>query len=166
MIPTLHTKRLTLRPYERRDFDIYATFLGSDRAIYMDGPVDADKAWTWFTNDIATWALFGFGSLAVEFDGKLAGSAGLTFPPHFPEPECGWFIYNGFTGLGIASEAGRAILDHTFATTDLQSIVSYIDENNIASIRVAKKLGGVLDPHAASPDEAGTVVYRYTRGAT
>ena len=163
MTPTLHSARLTLRPYHRDDFETYAAFMASDRAVYMDGPLDRDKAWCWFTNDAASWALYGFGTLAIEMDGQLAGGAGLVHPPHFPEPECGWFIYEGFTGLGLAAEAGRAIIDHTFATTDLASIVSYIGEQNTASIRVAEKLGAVLDPDAKAPEETGTLVYRHTR---
>lgn len=162
MIPTLHTERLTLRPYQRRDFDAYAAFMASDRAKYMDGPLSRDTAWTWFTNDVATWALYGFGSLAIEADGSLAGGAGLVHPPHFPEPECGWFIYDGHTGNGYAAEAGAAILDHTFSTTDLTTVVSYISAGNTASIRVAEALGAIHDPEAEAPEEIGTLVYRHT----
>lgn len=165
MIPTLHTDRLTLRPYQRSDFEIYAAFMASDRAIHMSGPIDRNKAWTWFTNDVATWALYGFGTLAIEMDGQLAGGVGLVHPPDFPEAECGWFVFDGFTGMGLAEEAGRAMLDHTFATTDLPSIVSYIGERNAASIRVAEKLGGALDPDAQAPEDEGTLVYRHTRNS-
>ncbi len=162
MTPTLHTDRMTLRPYLRADFDTYAAFMASDRAVHMDGPLDRDKAWTWFTNDVATWALYGFGSLAIEMDGKLAGGVGLVHPPHFPEPECGWFIYDGFTGMGLAAEAAHTIIDHTFATTDLDTFVSYVSEGNAASIRVAERLGAVLDPDAQAPETTGTLVYRHT----
>jgi len=167
MIPTLQTERLTLRPYRRDDFAAFAAFMGSDRAVHMGGPIDATEAWTWFTNDIATWALYGFGTLAVEFEGQFAGGVGLVHPPHFPEAECGWFIFDGFTGKGIAQEAGRKMLDHTFATTDLPSIVSYISKDNTASIRVAEALGGVLDPDAAkvAGDEDDTHVFRHMRRA-
>jgi len=165
MTPTLHTDRLTLRPYKRDDFDAYAAFMASERAIHMDGPLSRDRAWTWFTNDVATWALYGFGSLAIEKDGAFAGGVGLVHPPQFPEPECGWFIFDGFTGMGLAEEAGRAIIAHTFATTELASIVSYVSEGNIASIRVAEKLGARLDPDAKAPEETGTLVYRHTRNS-
>lgn len=163
MIPTLHTERLVLRPYKRDDFDTYAAFMASDRAVHMDGPIDRDQAWTWFTNDVATWALYGFGTLAIEIDGQLAGGVGLVHPPHFPEPECGWFVFDGFERRGIATEAGRAMIDHTFATTDLPSIVSYIGERNAASIRVAEILGAVRDPDAKAPEDEGTLVYRHNR---
>lgn len=165
MIPTLHTERLTLRPYARADFDAYAAFMGSDRASGMGGPIDADKAWTWFTNDIATWPLYGFGSLAIEVEGRFAGGAGLVYPPHFPEPECGWFLFDGFTGQGYAQEAGRAMLDYSFATTDLETIVSYVSADNAASIRVAEALGGVHDPAAKAPEAKGTLVFRHVRRA-
>ena len=161
MIPTLQTERLTLRPYQRADFETYAAFMGSERAVHMDGPLDRTTAWAWFTNDVATWALYGFGTLAIEKDGALAGGVGLVHPPHFPEPECGWFVFDGFTGQGLAEEAGRAMLDYTFATTDLETIVSYIGEHNAASIRVAEKLGAKLDPEAAAPEDEGTLVYRH-----
>jgi len=162
MIPTLHTDRLTLRPYQRDDFDTYAAFLASDRAIHMHGPLSRDQAWSWFTNDVASWALYGFGSLAIEMDGTFAGGVGLVHPPHFPEPECGWFIFDGFTGLGLAEEGARAIIDHTFATTGLETIVSYVGAGNAASIRVAEKLGAVLDRDAKAPEATGTLVYRHT----
>ncbi|MEM8536838.1 MAG: GNAT family N-acetyltransferase [Pseudomonadota bacterium] len=163
MIPTLQTERLILRPYRRGDFDAYAAFMASPAAAHMDGPMDRAKAWHFFTNDIASWALFGFGNLAIEYEGAFAGGIGLTHPPHFPEPECGWFLRDGFTGKGIATEAARAVLDHAFATTDLASIVSYISVGNTASIRVAKALGATRDVHANAPEATGTLVYRHVR---
>jgi RimJ/RimL family protein N-acetyltransferase len=164
--PTLTTARLMLRPYVRAYFNTYAAFMASDRAVHMDGPLDRDKAWTWFTNDVATWTLYGFGTLAIEMDGKLAGGIGLVHPPHFPEPECGWFIYDGFTGLGLAAEAGRAIIDRSFATTTLDTIVSYIGNGNAASIRVAERLGAVLDPDAQAPEATGALVYRHKQNSS
>ena len=162
MTPTLRTQRLVLRPYQRSDFDSYAAFMASDRAVHINGPLDREKAWAWFTNDVASWALYSFGMLAIEKDGALAGGVGLVHPPHFPEPECGWFIYDGFTGMGLAAEAARAVIDHSFAATGLDTIVSYVSTGNAASIRVAENLGAVLDPDAAAPEATGTLVYRHT----
>lgn len=162
MTPVLHSDRFTLRPYRRSDFDAYAAFMASDRAAHMDGPLDRDRAWTWFTNDVATWALYGFGTLAIEVDGQFAGGVGLVYPPHFPEPECGWFVCDGFTGQGFAVEAGRMMLDYTFANTDLTTVVSYISEGNTASLRVAETLGAIRDPSAARPPADDCLVYRHT----
>ena len=164
MIPTVYSDRLKLRPYLRSDFDTYAAFMGSDRAVHMDGPLTLDQSWDWFTNDIATWALYGFGPLAIEKNGQLAGGVGLVYPPHFPEPECGWFLFDGFTGRGFAVEAARAMIDYTFATTQLDSIVSYISRENTASIRVAQTLGARPDADALTPRGENCLVYRHTKG--
>jgi RimJ/RimL family protein N-acetyltransferase len=166
MIPTLYTDRLVLRPFARVDFDAYAAFMGSERAAHMDGPINKDKAWDWFANDIATWALYGFGSLAITENGQFIGGAGLVHPPHFPEPECGWFLFNGFTGKGMAQEAARAMINYAFATTPLQSIVSYIGRENTESVRVAQALGAVHDSSAITPKGDNCFVYRHTKGAS
>ena len=160
-IPTLQTERLTLRPYQRSDFPTYAAFLASDRAAYMGGPYGESAAWGWFTNDTITWQFHDFGTLAIVFEGQLAGFAGLIHPPTFPEPECGWGVYDGFTGKGIATEAGRAMLDYAFETAGLTTVVSYIDKNNVASQKVAARLGGTPDQKAGTPFGADDIVYRH-----
>jgi len=163
MIPTLHTDRLTLRPYRNADWDAYSAFATGPRTNFMGGPMSDEGAWGWFTNDTASWALNGFGTLAIEENGTLAGFAGLVQPPSFPEPECGWALFDGFEGRGLATEAARAMLDHTFATTPLDTIVSYVDPANTASRRVAERLGGVHDPDAKTPFGHENRVYRYTQ---
>ena len=166
MIPTLQTERLILRPYQRNDWDTYFDLMSSERSTGMGGPISAEKAWGWFTNDTASWALFSFGTLAIIEGDELAGFAGLVQPPHFPEPECGWALYDGFTGRGIATEAARAVLDHTFAATDLETIVSYVGPDNIASQKVAERLGGIHDPDAPTPFNEATRVYRHSPNGT
>lgn len=166
MIPTLQTERLTLRPYQRTDWDAYRAFTKSDRTQFMGGPIDRDKAWGWFTNDIASWALYGTGTLAIDLAGEMIGFSGIVQPPDFPEPENGWALFEGYDGNGYATEAARAMLIHAFETTELTTIVSYVDKNNFASQAVAKRLGGVLDPDAPTPWQDGTDhVYRYNKGA-
>lgn len=164
-IPTLTTDRLTLRPYARRDFDAYAAFFASaERTRYMGGPRDAEGAWAWFTNDHASWDLYGFGCLALTIDGDMIGFTGIVQPPHFPEPECGWGLFEGHEGKGYVTEAGRAILAHAFATTQLSTIVSYVDQDNARSRAVAERLGGVIDADANGPwDGDDDLVYRYTQ---
>ena len=164
--PTLHTERLTLRPYQNSDWDSYLAFWTSDRAQHMGGPVSAAEAWAWFTNDASTWALNDFGTLAIDVDGKQAGFVGLVQPPNFPEPECGWTLFDGFQGNGYAAEAGAAILAHTFATTELETVVSYIAPANKSSAKVAVKIGGVEDHDATGPANQDNRVFRYMRPAT
>lgn len=168
MIPTLHTERLTLRPYRRGDWDAYLAFAtAAERTKFMGGPRDLEGAWGWFTNDTASWSLYGFGTLALDIDGQMIGFSGLVQPPFFPEPECGWALFDGYEGQGFATEAAKAMLSYTFENTDLSSIVSYVDKDNAASAAVAKRLGGVVDSDAPTPWQDGTdFVFRYMRPNT
>ena len=158
--PTLRTGALTLRPYTRADFGAYAAFLGSDRAKPMGGPLGQDAAWAWFTNDAASWSLHGFGCLTIWEARRRAGFCGIVHPPHFPEPQCGWALYGGFTGRGIAARAVAAILADAFAS-GLRTAVSYIRPGNAASRRVAERCGARLDAAAPRPAGSRDLVYRF-----
>ncbi len=164
MQPTLTTERLTLRPYVRADFDLFAQIFSEPRSKYMDGPVDRAKAWDFFTNDISTWHLNGWGGLAITdtTSGEVFGFTGLTYPPHFPEPEFGWLVTEATEGKGIATEAAKRLKAWVWDETDLATFVSYIAPENIASIRVAEKLGAYRDDACARPDD-NPVVYRHDR---
>lgn len=162
-IPTLMTERLTLRPYTADDFGPYAAFLASAHASFMGGPHNTDLAWSWFTNDIAQWHLYGYGNLAVtdRSNGALLGFVGVTKGPAFPEAQLGWFLLPEAHGKGIASESAAAMLVHIFAACALNTIVSYIDPKHSASIALAQRIGGTLDPDAKSPANEPCAVYRH-----
>jgi RimJ/RimL family protein N-acetyltransferase len=159
--PTLQTTRLVLRPLTMADFPIYRDFVTSDRTQFMSGPHDAATAWNWFSNDTAQWALLDLGALAVTCQGRAVGTVGVCGGPIFPEPELGWFLFDAADeGQGFASEAAAAMRDWALGPRGLTSIVAYVDPRNAASIRVAERLGGVLDTTAVTPDGMATSVYR------
>ncbi len=159
--PTLHTQRLTLRAPVMADYPAYAAFVTSHRTQYMGGPHEAATAWSWFCNDTAQWALLGMGGLTVLREGLQIGQVAVCHGPLFPEPELGWFLFDGFEGQGFATEAARALLDWATGPRGLQTLVSYIDARNPASAGVARRLGGTLDPAAATPAGMATEVWRY-----
>jgi len=164
--PTLTTARLVLRPYLQADFAVYAGFVTSDRTRFMGGPHDMSTAWAWFCKDVAGWDLLGMGGLMVTHQGDTVGQVALSGGPDFPEPELGWFLMAGSEGQGYATEAAGALRDWALAPAsnggrELASLVSYIDADNAASIKVAQRLGAVLDVAAVTPNNAPTGVYRY-----
>jgi RimJ/RimL family protein N-acetyltransferase len=167
MAPTLHTERLTLRPAQMADFPAYAAFVTSDRARFMGGPHDAKTAWHWFCNDTAQWALLDMGALMITMTGDdgAVGQVAVCHGPIFPEPELGWFLFDGYEGQGIATEAAAAMRDWAFGARALPTIVSYIDPENLPSIRVAQRLGAVVDPLAATPGNEPTLAYRLRRAS-
>lgn len=147
-----------------RDFAAYAAFAASPRAVYMGGPHNQAKAWDWFCNDTAHWALMGFGGLMIERDGAAIGQVAVTQGVHFPEPELGWFLFEGHEGHGYALEAAFALREWVYANTDLDTLVSCVDPRNAASIALATRLGAVIDPTAKRPQGETpdkTVVFRH-----
>jgi RimJ/RimL family protein N-acetyltransferase len=163
MIPTLTTPRLTLRPHRMAEFDAYAAMLATDRARYLDGVKTRAEAWAWFTADVAHWPLFGYGSLVVDLTetGATLGHVGLGRGIDFPETELGWLLFEGHEGRGYATEAARALRDWGLAHAGLTSLVSYIDPDNLPSRRLAERLGAVVDPDAARPNNDPCLVYRH-----
>ena len=164
LAPTLSTERLTLRPMTAGDFVAYEAFLASGRSVYMGGPFATKAAWGMFCHDVALWDLYGHGALMVDRrdGGGTAGQVGINAGPLFPEPELGWFLYDGHLGQGYATEAAACLRDWAFDTLGLPSLVSYMDPANGASARVAERLGATLDP-AATPQDECDLVYRHTR---
>ncbi|MFN4155035.1 MAG: GNAT family N-acetyltransferase [Paracoccaceae bacterium] len=163
--PVLHTQRLVLRPPVMADFPAYAAFWASERTRYMGGPRDASGAWFWFCHDVAQWALLGHGALMLDHreTGATVGQVGINAGPEFPETELGWFVYAGHEGQGFATEAAGALRDWAFASLPVESLVSYTDADNAASIRVAQRLGAELDAKAPRQDPQD-LVWRHVRG--
>jgi RimJ/RimL family protein N-acetyltransferase len=91
--------------------------------------------------------LHGIGMFVVEekSSGKYVGRVGPWFPPGWPDFEVGWGIAAEFRGKGYAVEAARASIDWSFATFELDRIIHCIDQENIASQAVARRLGAEKD---------------------
>jgi RimJ/RimL family protein N-acetyltransferase len=164
MIPTLHTKRLTLRPPVLADADAYAEILMSDRAIHMGGPFTREDAELDFCAGVAGWHLRGFGALSLCLRTNDT-FLGLMFMHHEfgdPERELGWILTPDAEGQGFGFEAGSYIRDYVFETLGWETAVSYIHPDNTRSVTLAKRLGAILDPKAEKPPEApDCLVYRH-----
>jgi len=146
LAPVLETERLVLRGWEMKDFDAYAAFLADDQANrYRGGAVDREGAWQQFESLAAQWALRGYGTFAVEDkeSGMLAGWAGPWHPPSLEEPELCWSIFPVFSGQGYAHEAAGAALVWWTQIEDQNPPFSMTHPDNVASQRVAEKLGAV-----------------------
>ncbi|WP_371156421.1 GNAT family N-acetyltransferase [Jannaschia sp. 2305UL9-9] len=163
-VPTLETARLILRAPRREDFAAFAqTFSSPRNALSVDRPTPEHTSLV-YNSDTADWVFRGFGPWSVTLrDGTLIGHVGLQQPAHFPEPEIGWMLHDGYEGQGYATEAATAARDWARGHR-VTSLVSYITPGNTASVAVAQRLGAVLDPAAPLPDgetSAETHVYRH-----
>jgi RimJ/RimL family protein N-acetyltransferase len=159
---TLVTNRLTLRRPAVRDLDGFVAFMRSQRARYAGGVRNADDAWREFCIDYAHWDVRGYGSYMVTLTGDdtALGIVGPYFPAGWPEPEIAWLLWPEAEGRGIAYEAALASRAEAQARLGWTRPVSYIHEDNARSIRLAERLGAVIDPGAAT-DDNDTRVYRH-----
>jgi RimJ/RimL family protein N-acetyltransferase len=154
-MPNLHleTDRLVLRPLSLDDLDDMAMLLGDAEALALWGdPLDRDGARSWIERNLARYEADGFGRCAVVLraTGELVGDCGLirTLVEGAPEVELGWITRRSHWGLGIATEAAGAWRDHAFDTLGLERVVSMVSERNLASRRVAEKLGMTVEREA------------------
>jgi RimJ/RimL family protein N-acetyltransferase len=146
--PVIETERLLLRQWRGADVVPNTAMLAdpaSGRFITADGKPVTDPFVGWRNAAIMSghWVLHGFGMFVVEekSSGKFAGRVGPWSPPGWPGFEVGWGIAREFRGKGYALEAAGASIGWAFATFDVDRIIHCIDQENIASQAVARRLG-------------------------
>lgn len=163
--PLIRTERLLLRPYRLEDFPHLLALYETDRAAFIGGRLSPRQVWDGFMNCIGQWSVLGFGGWAAEeaASGALVGEVAVHRPVDYPEIELGWLLFDGFEGRGYAFEAAFAARSWAFSELGLSSIVSYIDRDNIRSIRLAERLGATLDPLAMTPNGDPCLAYRHYR---
>jgi len=161
-IPTLRTERLTLRAPIYADWPAFSDLLQSERSAFMGGPYTVAGAWGVFCHGLALWQMFGFGSLSIEDPktGAYLGQVEINAGPRFPETELGWQLIESAEGQGYAYEAATAMRRWALETRKLDSLVSYIDPENLRSIALAERLGARRDAWA-KPQDPGDLIYRH-----
>lgn len=86
---------------------------------------------------------FGYWSLFSKDNSNSFMGWVLLLPYHYfgDEVEIGWRLNRKYWGKGYASEAAMVILNHAITVTAEKMIVADIHPDNIASIKVARKIG-------------------------
>jgi RimJ/RimL family protein N-acetyltransferase len=144
----IETERLLLRDWRADDAAPFAA-LNADPEVtrFLRGPMSRAESDELLTRIRAHWDEHGFGLYAVEVktSGAFAGFTGLAIPSFLPEVlpavEVGWRLAREHWGNGYATEGARATLEHAFAGLGLRQVISIIDPANVASVRVAQRLG-------------------------
>jgi RimJ/RimL family protein N-acetyltransferase len=121
--------------------------LGSDPDVikYADTPArDLEEARERLEQGpLFDYEKYGYGRFAVELKetGKVIGFCGIKYLPEIDLPEVGYRYLKEYWGRGIGTEAAKACVE--FAREDLKitKLVALIIPENIASIKVAEKLG-------------------------
>jgi RimJ/RimL family protein N-acetyltransferase len=145
-IPTLTTERLRLRGFQPSDHQPLAAIQADPEVLryIADGqPLTPAASWRSLALHVGHWYLRGYGNWAVveRATGRMIGRVGLWNPEGWPGLEVGWLLARDQWGKGYATEAARAAVHHAFTTLDADHVISVIRQDNVASIRVAEKIG-------------------------
>ncbi len=143
------TERLHLRPVAAGDAGALGpVFAKPEVWRYPFGRgFSAEETAAFVEHQAAAWAADGLGVwvVVVRGTGEVIGYAGLSVPTFLPEilpaVEVGWRLDPAHWGRGYATEAARAALDEAFSTLGLASVCSIPQAENLASVRVAERLG-------------------------
>ncbi len=146
----LVTERLLLRQFRDDDLEAYAAIQADPvvaRHVGDGAPADREASWRLMALFLGHWTLRGHGQYAVEerAGGSFVGRVGLWRPEGWPGLEIGWLIGRDRWGRGYATEAARTVAQAAFAELGVDRLISVIRPDNVASIRVARKIGAVHD---------------------
>ncbi len=162
MTPSLETERLILRKPAPQDWDAFRDFAVAGGLEMVSGPATEGQAWRIFAAELGHWDIRGYGmwAMTLKGDDTAIGLVGPWHPVDWPDTEIGWQVYGNAEGKGYAYEAALAARTHAQTVLGWTRIVSYIDAKNSRSIRLAERLGAVLDPQAKQPnDDKPCLVY-------
>ncbi len=144
----IETERLRLRPFrdDLSDLDAMVAVLGDAESMrYYPAPFDRAATRAWIASNLERYEREGTGLLAIEdrASGEVIGDCGPTVQQVDGEPyiELGWHVLASRQRQGIATEAGAACRRVAFDELDAPFLVSLIRPENVASQRVAEKLG-------------------------
>lgn len=149
-IPTINTKRITLRAMRTEDFERFAQIWATPEVVtHISGkPWPKARSWDAFLRNAGHWQIAGFGQWAVHVHGDrdMSGQTGFFFGSRGlgedfdPFPEAGWVLDPASQGQGIGLEAAQAAHDW-FDRVVAGRTVCMITPQNTGSLRIAEALG-------------------------
>lgn len=142
------TERLQIRHVHIGDVAALCHLFG-DPAVMRYGDGAQERPWVeaWLHTTLARYHQhWGFGPYAVTLraTAKLIGYCGLFYVDDVngrPEIEIGYRLIQSAWGHGYATEAAQAVATYATTTLGITRLIAMIDPGNLASIRVAQKLG-------------------------
>ena len=145
---TIHTQRLILREMRRSDVDgLHMLF--SDPLLMRFWPIfkRTDTA-EWVEDSLRRYERDGFGmwTLTLRGSDEAVGDCGMIRHDvdGVMETGIGWHLRRDLWGQGLATEAALASRVYAFERMGVRQLVATIHPANVASRRVAEKIGMTL----------------------
>ncbi len=142
----LTTERTYLREMTEADYDDLCEILQDPQAMYAyEHAFDDAEAHAWLDRQLERYRVYGFGLWAVihRQTGAFLGQAGLSMQDveGTQELEIGYLFKRRYWRNGYATEVASALRTYVFDTLGKDRVVCTIRDNNLASRRVAERLG-------------------------
>jgi [ribosomal protein S5]-alanine N-acetyltransferase len=146
----LESERLVFRSHEAGDLEAFCAMeVDAEVRRYVGGAPrtrEAAEQRFWSGPMVRVTDRLGMWATALKPEGGYVGRCGLY--PHWKgedrvpdEGVLGLYLARAFWGRGLATEAGRAFVDFGFGELGLKRIVTAVEVDNAASVRVLEKLG-------------------------
>ena len=142
----LETQRLILRPLTMEDVDaLAALYADPDVMRFFEGTRSWETTRQRVEQIIEQYARTGVDFLATIYkeNGAFIGRCGLLWQSieGVQEVEVAYMLAKSYWRQGLGTEAAQALKEHGFRDFGFRRLISIIDPDNIASIRVAQKNG-------------------------
>lgn len=144
MTTIFETARMKLREFTKHDLDTLTTMVADpDQMRFYPRPKTRDEASAWIDRNIHLYREHGFGFWFMESitTADFLGYCGIRPHEELPEIEMGWHTGKSHWDQGLATEAALACRDLAFDRLGLKRLIAVIEGRNLASFRVAEKLG-------------------------
>jgi [ribosomal protein S5]-alanine N-acetyltransferase len=141
----LETERLILRPMFGSDFEALHRIFSDPKvmAAFNHPLFTLQQMQRWLQRNLDHQTKFGYGlfSVILKETGELIGDCGLEQMEDMNAAELGYDFSSEFWNQGYATEAATAVRDYAFHTLQVPQLISLIRVGNLASKRVAEKVG-------------------------
>jgi ribosomal-protein-alanine N-acetyltransferase len=148
----LETKRLLFRRLVMDDLDhLFALYRDPEiRKYFPDGVLNLEETkeeLEWFLNGHPEHPELGLWATIYKKTGQFIGRCGL-LPWEIDgklEIEIAYLLDKAFWQQGLATEAAQGILQYAFTKLNLSRLICLMDPDNIASQKVAERVGMTLE---------------------
>ncbi|HOZ26355.1 MAG TPA: GNAT family N-acetyltransferase [Hyphomonadaceae bacterium] len=142
----IETPRLILKVPSLKEFEPWCAFMADEEAAqYIGKAQPASVVWRNICSMAGSWQLQGFAMFSVfeKSTGRWVGRVGPWRPHQWPGNEVGWGVIRQVWGKGYAFEAALASMDFAVDVLRWDDIIHSIHPNNVASQKLAKRLGSI-----------------------
>jgi RimJ/RimL family protein N-acetyltransferase len=152
----LETQRLVLRKFEQADNQDFVKLCANAKAMFWlcDGKVlSEEESMAWLNSNLENYETLGYGTYAVDLksEGKFIGFAGFFQPEGKSEPELMIALDDSYWHQGLATEAGKALVEFARNILKVPRITAGADQGNIYSLQMIRRLGFTFEKTEISP---------------